>query len=1036
MIFSMDVWREKIKERLSALNEKAGEKYTSTLYALLAAGSLLPVIEAIRIDPASGFIAFGGVAAGVGSNLLANLIQQWRDRTEVEQLAEDIDAALEEGPQLREELATIMKRLNTISIAQECLDLKNLSARVTGDGTIVQGEGNQASGKKGISAHSVTDSILQTGDTIYTVENQIFQLFIQQPGEFPILKEPLEKSYLQKLRSRCLALPLTAMGSDDGPMNKVNLDKVYIAMDTETRVPLTEKERAELDGNSRERETKDKPLPIFEAARESLRLVILGDPGGGKSTFVKQLAALLADHRLRNKPVPDWGEPELPVLIDLRNLLPKLIRLEIGEVNGAARENQLVSAFLEQCWENLFDLDLPAFQEELKNRLEDQPMLFVFDGLDEVPEIYRPLIRETIRAVDGFNKNRSRIIVTCRKRSYSTQSEMQGYDVHKLAFLTDDQKIRFIDAWYNAQVDSLGRQKVEDYCEELQQAVRSGDLLKLSRNPMLLTTMAIILQKNVGLPKERVKLFSKAVALLLRNWQKHRSGSLPVSPVLKEIIEDDEKLRRIVENLAYRIQALQAAGKCEVVETQGSEVTVVDRGSLLVELEQLSNFGTHVLAGEFLDYIDFSAGLIIGHGGTGLLAQHYSFPHRIFQEYLAGCRMVRERDAGREFEKRAKEGDFWHVAAKLGAEELRYNYPSLHHVFDLAETLSVANPADNGSQQRAVLWSGHMARVLGENEILADSSGKGAGYLTRLKVQLITIMEKAILAPAERAEAGRILARIGDSREEVMVPEKVRLLSVPRGSFTMGAGGERFHYAVAAFSIARFPVTNAQFQVFVKEGGYAEEKYWQEALADGVWQGGKVDRFLDDEKAESPYDYGEPFNLANHPVVGICWYETLAYCRWLTERLHSLGTMPGEMEVRLPFEPEWEKAARGDNGQIYPWAGDFDSNKLNSKESRIGSTSAVGCFRQGASPFRAEDMVGNVWEWTASVYGDYPYPVQGGDLKKRQELSAGRAVARVLRGGAYWGDKEACVCASRVRNVPGYWNVFIGFRVVCAPKNL
>ncbi|MEZ4679776.1 MAG: SUMF1/EgtB/PvdO family nonheme iron enzyme [Caldilineaceae bacterium] len=101
-----------------------------------------------------------------------------------------------------------------------------------------------------------------------------------------------------------------------------------------------------------------------------------------------------------------------------------------------------------------------------------------------------------------------------------------------------------------------------------------------------------------------------------------------------------------------------------------------------------------------------------------------------------------------------------------------------------------------------------------------------------------------------------------------------------------------------AYWLGRYPVTNAQFAEFVAAGGYANAAYWPEAAAHGYWRDG---RFQDENQ---PRHLGEPFTLPNHPVVGVSWYEALAYARWLTEQL------PAGWQARLPSEAEWEKAAR------------------------------------------------------------------------------------------------------------------------------
>lgn len=162
----------------------------------------------------------------------------------------------------------------------------------------------------------------------------------------------------------------------------------------------------------------------------------------------------------------------------------------------------------------------------------------------------------------------------------------------------------------------------------------------------------------------------------------------------------------------------------------------------------------------------------------------------------------------------------------------------------------------------------------------------------------------------------------------------------------------------------RWPVTVAQFAAFVRASGY------------------------------KPADPNCLKGITNHPVAFITWHDAMAYCRWLNERLREhaavcligersltdaerqfwQGLADGASGVGLPSEAEWEKAARGTEGWIYPWGDEPDPNKANYGDAGLGTTSAVGCFLGGVSPYGCEEMAGNVWEWTRSLYAGYPYP--------------------------------------------------------------
>lgn len=234
-----------------------------------------------------------------------------------------------------------------------------------------------------------------------------------------------------------------------------------------------------------------------------------------------------------------------------------------------------------------------------------------------------------------------------------------------------------------------------------------------------------------------------------------------------------------------------------------------------------------------------------------------------------------------------------------------------------------------------------------------------------------------------------------------------------------------------AYLIDKYPVTNAQYKKFIESGGYTQKAFW----SDAGWQYIAQAKPLENKELDGVFQ-GE----SDCPAVNISWYEAEAYAAWAGKR--------------LPTEAEWEKAARGDDGRIYPWGNEFDKTRLNCAEAKIEKPTPVTNYPQGQSIYGCFDMAGNVWEWTADWYDsqyyrhapdndpqgptmaeENPYfgrPEEVGisiyDLKPSP---AGKTLSgcKVLRGGSWNGSGIVHVrCSNRDYDEPTYKNDTISFR--------
>ena len=267
--------------------------------------------------------------------------------------------------------------------------------------------------------------------------------------------------------------------------------------------------------------------------------------------------------------------------------------------------------------------------------------------------------------------------------------------------------------------------------------------------------------------------------------------------------------------------------------------------------------------------------------------------------------------------------------------------------------------------------------------------------------QLLQELQNPQVLPPRRLEIGNRLNAIGDTRPGVGLDVKTGLpdidwLKIPAGEFIYQEG-ERLH--LDDYYMSRYPVTNLQFQAFETAGGYQSNEWWE-----GL------------RKPNSPPSHH--WTEGNRPVESVDWYESIAFCRWLSAHTGK--------EIRLPTEQEWEKGARGTDGREYPWGNVYQIGFANINETYYDSmisklfspkrfylrqTTAVGIYPQGQSPYGLMDMAGNIWEWCLNEYD-------------------ASGTSRVLRGDAWINDARDVRSAPRLYSTPGIRNYDVGFRLV------
>ena len=263
-------------------------------------------------------------------------------------------------------------------------------------------------------------------------------------------------------------------------------------------------------------------------------------------------------------------------------------------------------------------------------------------------------------------------------------------------------------------------------------------------------------------------------------------------------------------------------------------------------------------------------------------------------------------------------------------------------------------------------------RALDSGELLVETLQAPASEDPTKSKQQAELKPRPIPVPVQGKKKEKSSFLIPDPPEIRIHPiTRKEMIRIPAGEFLYGEKKEKLN--LPEFWMDKTPVTNAEYALFVADKGVEPPNNWQ----------GK----------EKP-----PKKISDHPVVYVSWHDAQDYAAWAN--------------CRMPTEQEWEKAARGLDGRIYPWGPAWEENHCNTDEACIGTTSPVGQFSpRGDSPYGNVDMSGNVWEWTNSWI----------DSDK---------IRRVMRGGSWVGSHRSARVSYRGWNDPFNWSCNVGFRAV------
>ncbi len=928
--------------------------------------------------------------------------------------------------------------------------------------------GVETSGKRNVTIHgSAEGTIIVTGDGARIPARDA------EP-------ELLWRAYLASLADDCSKLPLGVIDTKfvrGGGQRRVRLGEVYVELDV-TRPGRPEEEdddergwswrlvRGEAQGRIAARDV---------LAGDGRRWVLLGDPGSGKTTFAHHLCRALALGEGLS-PGGDQGGDPLPEgltgLLPIRFVLRDVAARQLGKVTEGSA-GLLWNALRDELAATVGDDAAPRLLTWVQERLMKDGGLVVFDGLDEVPSAHRHrrILLDSVEDLAAALGEPSRVLVTARPYAYADPKwHLEGFELLALAPFNAEQVERFVDGWYLTaarQAFSWSEETAAAKARQLRRALANRPYLgDLASRPLLLTLMATLHSSWGQLPEGRADLYEETVKLLLGRWQRARetaaSGEEAEESLSQLLQVEESRVREALEALAYKVHERQG-GEDEERDTRPADIS---EGELLVAFKPLLR--GEVTPDRLLAYLEERAGLLV-HRREGV----YAFPHRSFQEYLAACHVGGQPEPSERFRELAfLDPAWWREVVLLGIGRARRS--GLGNAVDHVTKLQLEESGAPEEQDHVSVLCGQALRELRLQQRVGERSHY-QGVLDEARQRLVTIVDGGRMSPKERLEAGDVLGYLGDPRTGVGVVRvgeeevpSIDWVEVPDGIFTMGSAKEdrdalswerpQHEVSLDRFWIGRYPVTNAQYRLFCEGEGYDNRAYWTDAGWEWL-QGAEIDvsgypeewreRFREwfagrpQEKRRQPFFWDdEKLAAPSRPVVGVTWFEAVAFCRWLTARLRAqdgpvLPGIGGVVNVTLPSEAQWEKAARGESKRIWPWGDEFSPGDCNSEEVELGQPSPVGMFPKNRSSVGVEDMAGSVWEWNSTVWGrswdkpEFSYPYVADDGREGESSPA----LRVVRGGSCYNGKPHVRCASRFRDGPESFNDFIGFRVVLSLAN-
>jgi formylglycine-generating enzyme required for sulfatase activity len=697
--------------------------------------------------------------------------------------------------------------------------------------------------------------------------------------------------YLQWLREQTAWIDIRGLQVGTGKAYRFPIDDLYIPLKTV------------LSGEVRE------PVLLEEALRHR-RLVVVGDPGAGKTTFLRRIAFGLCQD-------PQRGFPIFMRIAELEEHISNCCQQhQAGTPTTRESPEWLAHFFQRREW----GLEAEFFER----KLGEESTVVLLDGLDETPS---RVARESMaRLFENATSScaKCRFVVTTRPQAYAGQSTLAGFREVRIDDLDPEGIERFLDHWSRC-LYSGDPAAAEAHRKELVGALRGRvEIRRMARNPVMLTALAVVHWNERRLPEQRADLYESILTWLARSREK-RPGREP-----------SDRCLALLAHLALGMQNQPKGRLTQISKGRAAEIIAPQfRG--IAKDEQFPR------AQSFLDQEEVDSGIVVSRGSE------VRFWHLTFQEHLAARAIAGLPEASQQ--------KLLLAAGRLYRPEWR------EVVLLLAGTLLVRQgPEKVDGLFRAVLDELKPKGSLAERARCACLLGAILRDLRPLAYHAADPRYQAVLGSVldifdaeksagvsleERLEAAEALGQAGDPRLR-----EDNWVTIPAGTFLMGAQKEDPHSPncdreahpdespvhevdLNAYRIGRYPVTVEEYARFLDDEGYRGER-------------------------EQPDDWEGQLLHPNRPVVSVTWHEAAAYCAWAGGR--------------LPTEAEWERAARGPEGRTFPWGNEPpDPGRANYFETKVGYATPVGLFPRGMTPEGVHDLAGNIWERVADWFGEDYY---------------------------------------------------------------